>query len=156
MWKKVTILVLALVLVTMSMAAVASADSVVGSGWLEAEGQGRACMSGNADAITISGNGVLWYFDGGEEDAPAITGEGVHRQFASGWQRWKGFDGTFSLTDADEVIVCLRGEDVHLLAEGTGVVQLTGEGAYETGSGDAPPFNGRWTLTGVNIQIGQQ
>jgi hypothetical protein len=151
MWKKLTILTLALVLITLSMAAVASADSVHGNGWLEAQGNGRACMSGNADAITISGNGVLWYFDDGEEDTPVITGEGHHQPFANGWQRWKGFDGEFSLTDADEVIVCLRGEEVQLRAEGTGVVALTGRGHYETGSDE-----GRWTLTGVEIQLGQQ
>ena len=156
MWKKLVVLFVVLLTVTLSVAAVASADSVSGSGWIDAQGDGRACMSGNAESITVSGQGVLWYFDGGEEDTPTITGQGVYRQFANGWQRWKGFDGVFSLTDADEVIVCLGGEDVHLLAEGVGAVQLRGEGSYETGSDDAPPFNGRWTLTGLNIQLGQE
>ncbi len=155
MWKKIFIFVLALALVTLTAAAVVSADSVAGKGWIEAEGNGRACMTGNADAVTISGNGVLWYFDGGEEDTPVVTGEGFRQEFASGWVRWKGFDGEFSLTDADEIIVCLRGKDVQLRAEGTGVVTLTGRGHYETGGEGVPETAGRWTQAGVSIPLGR-
>ena len=155
MWKKLSFLMLALVLATLLTAAVASADSVAGKGWINAEGDGRACMTGNADVVTISGNGVLWYLDAGEEDTPEITGEGFRQEFASGWVRWKGFDGEFSLTDADEIIVCLRGKDVHLWAEGSGAVALTGEGSYETGGEGVDPTQGYWTLTGAKIQLGQ-
>jgi len=150
MWKKLTGFVLALVLVTLSVAAVASADTVSGSGWLHAEGAGRACMTGNADSLAISGTGVLWYFDGGEEDTPLVTGQGGHREFASGWQRWKGFDGTFSLKDADEIIVCLRGRHLNLDVAGWGAVRLTGHGSYETGHD-----SGRWSLFGKQIELGQ-
>ena len=150
MWKKITVLVLTLVLVSMSVAAVASADSVSGSGWLHAEGTGRACMTGNADSLTISGTGVLWYFDGGEEDTPLVTGQGVHRKFASGWQRWKGFDGTFTLEDADQIIVCLRGRHVALDVDGRGAVRLVGYGHYETGHDI-----GRWSLFGKQLELGQ-
>jgi len=155
MWKKLSFLMLTLVLATLLTAAVASADAMAGNGWIEAEGNGRACMTGNADEVVISGNGVLWYLDAGEEDTPEITGQGFRQEFASGWVRWKGFDGEFSLTDADEIIVCLRGKDVHLRAEGTGAVALTGEGSYETGGDDIDPGWGYWTLSGVNIQLGQ-
>jgi len=154
MWKKLTILTLALVLITLSMAAVASADSVHGNGWLEAQGNGRACMSGNADAITISGNGVLWYFDDGEVDIPAVVGEGFRQEFGNGWVRWKGFDGTFSLEDADQITVCLRGENISLYVEGQGVVELTGHGSYETGSDDRPTLNGRWSMFGRVVRVG--
>ena len=155
MWKKLTLLALALVLITMMVATIASADSVAGSGWLEAEGDGRACMAGNADVVTISGNGVLWYFDDGEVDTPTITGEGVRQEFASGWVRWNGFDGEFTLSDADEIIVCLRGESIHLRTEGTGGVLLKGQGSYETGGEDAPVTSGSWTQDGLRIDFGQ-
>ena len=154
MWKKFSLLALALVIATLLSTAVVSADSVAGKGWIEAEGNGRVCLTGNADVISISGNGVLWYFDGGEEDTPIVTGEGFRQEFASGWVRWNGFSGEFSLTDADEIIVCLRGRDVHLWAEGAGAVALTGHGHYETG-GDSGSSRGSWTLTGVNIQLGR-
>lgn len=155
MWKKLTLLALTIAMVTLAVAAVVNADSVAGDGWIDAEGDGRACMSGNANAISISGNGVLWYFDDGEEDEPTITGEGYRKDFASGWARWKGFDGEFTLTDADEIIVCLRGQNIHLWAEGTGAVALAGEGHYETGGNDIDPTRGYWTLAGLNIQLGQ-
>ncbi len=155
MWKKLTLLALTLVLVTAMVATVANADSIAGSGWLEAEGRGRACMTGNSDIVTISGNGVLWYFDGGDVDTPTITGAGVRQEFASGWVRWKGFDGEFALGNADEIIVCLSGESIHLRTEGAGAVLLNGHGRYETGGENAPVTSGRWTQVGLRIDFGQ-
>jgi hypothetical protein len=155
MWKKLSVIVLALVLVSLSVAAVASADSVAGSGWITADGAGRVCMTGNGDALSISGNGVLWYFDGGEEATPVVTGRGHAREFANGWVRWRGFHGTFTLQDADDVIVCLRGWNIHLRAEGTGAVKLTGRGQYETGGDGVPTLSGSWSPAGTEIQLGQ-
>jgi len=156
MWKKLSLMALALILATFAVAAVASADSVVGSGWITADGRGRVCLTGNADSITLSGNGVLWYFDGGEEDTPTVTGWGQAREFANGWVRWRGVNGEFTLQDADEVIVCLRGWDIHLRAEGTGAVRLTGRGHYETGGDGVPTLSGSWTPAGREIQLGQE
>ncbi len=155
MWKRMTILALIALLLTMAVATAVSADSVIGSGWLEADGDGRACMTGNAETLLLSGQGVVWYFDAGEVDEPVITGQGVRRDFASGWVRWKGFDGTFTLSDADEIIVCLRGKDIHMHVAGTGAVKLTGKGHYETGAEDVPTIDGLWTATGRVIEFGQ-
>ena len=155
MWKKLSLMVLVLALASFAVAAVASADSVAGSGWITADGRGRVCLIGNADNISLSGNGVLWYFDGGEEDTPTVTGWGNAQKYASDWVRWRGVNGTFSLQDADEVIVCLRGWNIHLEAEGAGVVRLIGHGHYETGGDGVPTLSGSWAPAGQEIQLGQ-
>jgi len=154
MWKKLSLVVLAVVIASLSFAAIASADLVNGNGWLQAEGDGKACMAGDATILTVSGDGVLWYFDDGEVDIPAVVGEGFRQEFGNGWVRWKGFDGTFSLEDADQITVCLRGENISLYVEGQGVVELTGHGSYETGSDDRPTLNGRWSMFGRVVRVG--
>lgn len=154
MWKKLSLVMLVVVIASLSFAAIASADSVNGNGWLQAEGDGKACMTGDATTLTVSGNGVLWYFDDGEVDTPVITGEGFRRELSNGWVRWEGFDGTFNLEEADQIIVCLHGENINLYVEGQGAVKLTGRGSYETGSGDQPTLRGRWSHRGKVIRMG--
>ncbi|VAW42401.1 hypothetical protein MNBD_CHLOROFLEXI01-3587 [hydrothermal vent metagenome] len=121
-----------------------SADTLIGTGWVEASGNGVAGLKGNLDTLRISGSGVLYYWDGGETDIPEVTGVGRRIELPNGWVKWVGFNGTFSLDDADHVKVALHGRDIDLYAAGTGTVWLRGHGTYTFGSADGNIVRGAW------------
>lgn len=121
-----------------------SADSATGTGWVEAHGSGAAGLKGNIDTLRISGNGVLYYYDGGETDIPEVTGVGRRIELPNGWVKWVGFNGTFSLDNADHVKVALHGRDIDLYAAGTGSIWLRGHGTYTHGKADGTIVHGMW------------
>jgi hypothetical protein len=121
-----------------------SADSATGTGWVEAHGSGVAGLKGNIETLRISGDGVLYYYDGGQTDIPEVTGVGRRIELPNGWVKWVGFNGTFSLNDADHVKVVLHGRGIDLYAAGTGSVWLRGVGTYTFGSADGTIERGVW------------
>ncbi len=121
-----------------------SADTLTGTGWVEAHGNGTAGLKGNLDTLRISGDGVLYYWDGGETDVPIVTGHGRRIELPNGWVKWIGFNGTFSLDNADHVKVVLRGQNIDLYASGTGTIWLHGHGTYTHERADGIIVHGVW------------
>ncbi len=151
--KRTTILILVVVMASLLMVAAVSADTIVGTGWIRAHGDGSAAIEGYAANITISGNGTLWYKDEGEEDTPTVTGEGVRIEYPGGWVQYVGFHGTFSVEDADQITVILDGFKINLFAAGRGVVHLRGHGGYTVGHG-SHIIHGNWAENGRAIEFG--
>ncbi len=149
--RKLTIIGM-LLLSMLMLVGVASADTIRGEGWLRAQGAGVANMKGHIDTLEISGNGSLWYLDRGHVDEPVVTGEGHRVEYANGWVNYVGFNGRFQLTDADAIIVHLRGQDVNLNVEGQGTVFLKGRGTYAYGDGETTNY-GNWHENGRSLGL---
>ncbi|GJM40820.1 MAG: hypothetical protein DHS20C20_11020 [Ardenticatenaceae bacterium] len=121
-----------------------SADTATGTGWVEAHGNGHAAIKGNLDVLHITGNGVLYYYDGGQTDIPEVSGVGRKIELPNGWVKWVGFNGSFHLENADHVKVALHGRDIDLYASGTGSIALRGHGTYTHGKADGTIVHGLW------------
>lgn len=128
--KKKLMVVLAVLLVGLVAATAVSADVISGVGWLKAKGAGTVRMEGYAKNVYIEGNGVLYYHDGGEEDAAQVMGYGRKIDLPNGWVKYEGFHGSFALSEADQTTVVLHGRDISLHAAGRGTVWLKGHGSY--------------------------
>ena len=149
--RKLTIIGL-LLLTSLLWAGVVSADTIIGRGWIQAQGNGIARLKGDVHTLEISGNGSLWYLDRGEEDVPVVTGEGRRIEYANGWVHYVGFNGRFQLTDADAITVHLAGRNINLYAEGQGGVFLKGRGTYSFGNGDTIS-HGNWPVNGRSLGL---
>ncbi|MCP4418286.1 MAG: hypothetical protein GY805_16820 [Chloroflexi bacterium] len=145
MQKKATWIVMMLLGSLFAVTAV-SADSATetGSGWVKAHGNGVAGVKGNIDILHITGNGILYYYDGGQTDIPEVTGVGRRIDLGNGWVKWVGFHGSFHLEDADHVKVALHGRNIDLYASGTGTIWLRSYGTYTHGNGDGIFVHGIW------------
>ncbi len=153
MKSKRTLFVLLVVLAaSMLFTAVASADSVAGTGWIRAEGDGKAALQGDARTVHLSGNGILWFKDEGEVDEPRVTGFGHTIEYPNGWVQYIGFAGEFHLSDADDITVVLVGKNINLFAAGQGRVYLEGEGHYITGHGPHVE-RGEWSPSGNTLDL---
>ena len=148
MLKRIVILSAVLVMMMTVFVGMASANvKLEGNGWLKARGSGIARLQGDFDGLSISGTGVLWYFDEGEEDVPLLEGRGRVHHHRNGWTEVRGFHGTLTVTDADMFEVGISGAHIDLFAEGAGKAFLKGSGTYSS-SGDA----GRW-IGGTDVEI---
>lgn len=152
MLKRKNVLVVLLLLMSLFVVGSVSADTIVGRGWLRAQGNGMAEMKGNVRTLQISGNGTLWYLDNGEEDIPVVIGHGRRIDHANGWVQFVGFRGSFSLSDADAVIVKLVGKDINLQVVGAGGVHLRGHGVYAYGNGEEV-IHGNWADNGNDFNL---
>lgn len=141
---KKAVLVVLLLLGSLFAVSAVSADTLTGTGWVEAHGSGVAGLKGNVDRLTINGNGTLYYYDGGETDIPEVTGIGRRVELSNGWVKWVGFHGTFHLENADHVKVVLHGRDIDLYVSGTGSIWLRGVGTYTHGRADGTIVHGTW------------
>ncbi len=150
--KKKLFVVLALLLAGLAAVTAVSADVVSGIGWLEAQGDGTARVNGYVKSLRIKGNGVLYYRDGGEEDAAEVTGYGRKIDLPNGWVKYEGFHGAFDLKDADQTTVILHGRNIGLQAIGRGTVWLKGRGTYTYGARDGI-VTGDWSLDGQTFHI---
>lgn len=120
------------------------AQSGRGTGSVSAEGDGLAYLRGEG-WVRISGSGTLVIRDRAGDAVIEVTGQGRHAE-RGGTLYYHGFNGEVYV-EGSAITVALRGEDITLEAEGTGVVILRGEGTYE--------FNGeqgQWTPVGVRLQ----
>jgi hypothetical protein len=150
--KRTVIVLLVVLAASMLFAAVASADNLAGTGWIRAEGDGRAALQGDARTVHLSGNGILWFKDEGEVDEPVVTGYGHSIEYPDGWVKYFGFRGQFHISDADDVTVILVGKNVNLFAAGQGRVYLEGEGYYIVGRG--PHWTrGEWSPSGTTLEL---
>jgi len=150
--KKKLFAVLALLLVGLAAVTAVSADVISGIGWLEAQGSGTARVDGYVKNLHIKGNGVLYYRDGGEEDAAEVTGYSRKIDLPNGWVKYEGFRGTFNLKDADQTTVALHGRNIGLQAMGRGTVWLRGHGTYSYGTPDGT-VTGDWSPDGQTFSI---
>ncbi len=142
--KKKAVWVVFLLLGSLFAVTAVSADTLTGTGWVEAHGSGVAGLKGNIDRLTINGNGTLYYYDGGETDVPEVTGIGRRVELPNGWVKWVGFHGSFHLENADHVKVILYGRDIDLYASGIGSIWLRGVGTYTHGRTDGTIVHGTW------------
>lgn len=142
--QKKAVWVVMLLLGSLFVVTAVSADTLTGTGWVEAHGSGVAGLKGNIERLHINGNGTLYYYDGGQTDTPEVTGVGRRIELPNGWVKWVGFHGTFELEDADHVKVILHGRDIDLYASGTGSIFLRGQGTYIHGRADGTVERGFW------------
>ncbi|MCP5094893.1 MAG: hypothetical protein GY943_05005 [Chloroflexi bacterium] len=152
MTKQKILLVVGLLFSSLFIVSLVSADTISGTGWLTAHGNGEAVIMGDFRAMHITGNGVLLFKDLGETDTPIVTGYGRKIELDNGWTKYVGFHGTFHLTNADNVIVRLEGRDIHMHLVGSGEVWLRGEGHYRYGSHDGG-IEGNWQADGTSIDV---
>ncbi|MCA9924051.1 MAG: hypothetical protein KC421_16855 [Anaerolineales bacterium] len=131
---------------------VVSADTVSGTGWLAASGDGQVVLRGDMGTLHIKGTGTLYFKDAGEVHTPTITGAGKRIELPNGWVQYIGFNGTLHLTEADQAIVRLEGRDIQLYIEGTGDVWLRGRGHYRYNNGNTI-ISGTWPAAGHSIEI---
>lgn len=149
---KKSVFIMLLLISSFFMVSMVSADTLSGTGWLYAQGNGVVVVKGDVDTLHIRGNGILYYKDAGETDTPTVTGTGRRIELPNGWVQYIGFNGTFHLTDADQVIVRIDGRNIHLYAEGTGDVWLRGEGHYRYHNGEEL-IKGSWPAEGQSLEI---
>lgn len=150
--KRTLFILLMVMAASLLMVAAVSADSLSGAGWLNAQGDGLAALRGYARTVELSGDGSLWYRDGGEVDVPTVTGNGRRIEYANGWVQYVGFDGDFSVSDADQFTVILRGKNIDLFADGQGRVYLKGEGSYVIGHEEGE-IEGTWLESGITLTL---
>ncbi len=151
--KRTFFVLLAVLAASLLLVTAVSADTVAGTGWIRAQGNGRAALHGNVANLYLSGDGVLWFKDRGDVDEPIVTGDGRRIEHPNGWVQYIGFNGTFHLRAADRVSVILRGRDINLFAAGRGVVHLVGSGTYTVGSGETI-LHGTWPEAGQTLDFG--
>ncbi len=154
MFKKTLIVVLVLLAAFLTVGA-ASADTLAGRGWVKAEGNGTAVISGNVATMILRGTGSLWYKDEGDPDRPFIRGYRDLIRHPNGWVEVVGFDGIFHLDAADQVTVKMTGKDIKLLAAGKGRVILRGRGHYVYGKGDHVLGRGDWGPDDLTVDFGE-
>ena len=140
------LLVLVTVLVVLAALPLAAfAQTAEGTGHIVAEGDGLAYLRGEG-WVRITGNGTLLIRDRAGDAEIVVTGNGSRVQRGQTIY-YRGFDGE-AYVRGSAITVGLRGHDIHLEAEGTGVVYLRGEGWYNVNGEE-----GRWTASGVRLQL---
>ena len=153
MKSKRTILILLVVMAaSLLMVAAVSADTIAGTGWIRAQGDGRAALQVKVGTVHITGDGVLWFKDEGRPDVPTVTGYGRRIEHPNGWVQYIGFNGSFRISEADEFTVILHGEDINLFAAGRGRVYLQGHGRYVIGHGPVT-ITGTWSEKGETLDL---
>jgi len=133
---------------SVALVAPAFAGSATGSGTgaLTAHGSGTAQVSGDVDAMGISGAGVLVVVDNGGDAKVVIHGKG--KVSVSGHTRtYVGFNGSAAIT-GNNVTVRLAGVNVNVAAKGHGSFSLKGHGTYDTKPG-VTGGEGTWSSTGT-------
>ncbi len=123
----------------------AGSTSGSGTGALAARGAGTAQVSGDVDAMRITGRGVLVVTDRAGDAVITVSGTGVKRSVTHNGvttHTYAGFHGTARISGSD-VTVRLVGTNVTLVAAGDGTFRLTGTGVYDT-KPSAPGGEGVW------------
>ena len=111
-------LVLAILVGNLFVVSIVSADTLSGTGQVHAQGNGTVVMRGDVKMLHIQGRGSLFFKDSGDVDEPVVTGTGHRIDLPNGWVQYIGFNGTFHLSVADDVIVKLDGRNINLFVEG--------------------------------------
>ncbi len=112
----------------------AGSTSGSGSGALAARGSGTAQISGDVDAMRITGRGVLVVVDRAGDAVVTVSGTGAKRSVTKDGvttHTYAGFHGAARISGSD-VTVRLVGTNVTLVATGDGSFRLTGTGVYDT------------------------
>lgn len=123
-----------------------------GSGVLTARGAGTAQVSGDVEAMRITGRGVLVVIDRAGDAVVTVSGTGVkHTSTHNGvtTSTFAGFHGTARISGSD-VTVRLVGSNVTLAASGDGTFRLAGTGVYDT-KPSVPGGEGRWNGTTISL-----
>lgn len=145
MRKKLAIVGIVAVIVLVAVPTMVFAQTGRGTGTVYAEGDGTAGLRGDG-WVRISGDGILLIRDRAGDAVIEVTGEGTRTERGS-TVYYRGFNGE-AFVEGSAITVGLRGENIVLEAEGTGVVYLRGEGTYE--------FNGQegeWAVNGTTLRI---
>ena len=117
-----------------------------GTGAITAHGNGAAQVSGDVDAMGISGRGVLVVTDNAGDATVSIVGKGIVG--VNGHTRtFVGFDGRAKITGSN-VTVRLVGSNISFAARGDGTYWLKGAGTYDT-KPNAAGGEGTWSSTGA-------
>ncbi len=146
--KKIILVLSVVAMLTMAFASVASADTVIGRGWLKAIGAGRATlrMTGEVD-ITGHGGGII-YIKGAE--IVTAEGRGKRSDLPNGDVVLRGYYGSVRVV-GKHMSVQIVGGKIDFSATGAGVVTLKGRGKYWTHAGTG----GNWQVDGVDLAIGE-
>ncbi|MBA1341688.1 MAG: hypothetical protein C5S40_06050 [ANME-2 cluster archaeon] len=100
-----------------------------GTGKLTASGTGKATISGDVNVEIIAKSGVLTINDYDGNAEVDVTGYGTKDDLDNGAVRYSGFDGTAGISGSSVTVVIL-GDDIELIADGTGSAVLRGYGTY--------------------------
>lgn len=142
MKKRILILVAAAVLASLALTAVASAETIEGTGTLWARGAGIAKVHGDG-SVKVRGCGVGTVWVKGAEHLEA-HGIGIRRK-VDGGVLFIGWWGKI-IASGEELTVRMAGGLIELTAEGTGWAYLKGRGVYRVdGAG------GEWSPDGITI-----
>lgn len=142
MKKRILILVTIAVLASLALTAVASAETLEGTGTLWARGVGIAKVHGDG-SVKIRGCGVGTVWVKGAETLEA-HGVGIRRE-VDGGVLFIGWWGKITAS-GEELTVRMAGGLIEFVAEGTGWAFLKGRGRYHVG-----PASGEWSPEGMTI-----
>lgn len=124
--------------------------TISGTGWLTAEGNGHASLSGTGTIRVValeSGNMIV------SNNATVIVGEGsqgTHQENQeAGTITYTGF-GSATVTGTD-ITVQIDGNGISLVARGTGTVTLAGNGTYTTHGATESTYN--WSEAGGTVNL---
>ena len=154
MWNKKRMLILLVVIsVALAVPAAALAQTAEGTGSLVAAGDGLAVLRGGG-WVRLSGEGTLVILDrGGDAIIDIEHNDRNDASFApehgqGGRLIFRNFNGS-AYVQGSNIVVSMRGHNIHLAAKGTGTVWLRGTGWYEINGA-----RGAWSPTGVRLELG--
>lgn len=119
-----------------------------GSGTLVAQGNGSAYISGTGGVrvrATIQGTMLV-----SPNSEVTTTGEGTRTVLDNNWVKYQGY-GSATVRGTD-IEVDINGNDIDIVARGTGTVRLVGTGSYRT-FGENFYVDGTWTAVGVTATL---
>lgn len=136
------VMLVALMLLSGTGLHVAAAQTVSGTGTLEASGYGTVALSGSGTVTIQEGAGVIWVQGA---DSIEATGRGRRVELPHGAVRLTGYSGRVQI-QGEDMTIRIAGGVINLTASGSGSAWLSGEGTYTTNNS-----NGTWTPRGIRV-----
>ncbi|MGQ9788950.1 MAG: hypothetical protein ACUVQM_06605 [Candidatus Hadarchaeaceae archaeon] len=120
--------------------------TIQGSGTLAAQGNGHIRLTGTGTVeirAPITGNLIV------TPNATVVTsGDGTKTELGNGSFLYQGYDN--ALITGTEITVVLEGNEIDIVASGTGMVKLTGYGTYKV-YGENQTGEGTWDAGGLTV-----
>ncbi len=136
------VMLVALMLLSGTGLNVAAAQTVSGTGMLEASGYGTVTLSGSGTVTIQEGAGVIWAQGADSIEAP---GRGRRAELPHGAVRLTGYSGRVKI-QGEDMTIRIAGGLINLTASGSGSAWLRGEGTYTTNNS-----SGTWTPRGIRV-----
>ncbi len=117
--------------------------NLCGTESVEADGDGRAALSGDLTINLSADSGVLTITDFSGDARINVTGYGTKKEIGFDTVIYNGTDGSAQISGSS-ITVVIKGEGIELFAEGTGSAILCGYGTYTVYPEDGESITGEW------------